>query len=348
MNSTPSVGEAIPLSFLTPASTRPPGTAWVRAGVLSLAIHAVIAAVLVLVPWQATSPATRPPVLQAEVRHSMPLVAPITLTHKAPTPAKPTPEVRLQDLAPQPPTATPRRRFTPPPVQGQPHPAPAPLPSAPAPAPPKLDVGQTSVAQLGPGVSPQGLPIPPQIQTEEKPKLAFESVGKPKSSENGQSQQSGRLLPQRPIIDDAVRTVTRGQGGSGITLGDVNEIDIPDNPLAPPRPGRNGSNVTLLSDPMGVDFKPYLARVLAEVRRHWQDVIPESVRLGRRGRVTLQFAISRDGKVPKLVIVTPSGTEALDRAAVAGVSASNPFPPLPAEYKGEQVRLQFSFLYNMR
>ena len=61
----------------------------------------------------------------------------------------------------------------------------------------------------------------------------------------------------------------------------------------------------------------------------------------------LQFSIATDGHVPKLVIVTPSGAEALDRAAVAGVSASNPFPPLPPDYKGDRIVLQFNFAYNM-
>jgi TonB family protein len=56
----------------------------------------------------------------------------------------------------------------------------------------------------------------------------------------------------------------------------------------------------------------------------------------------------RDGAVSKLVIATSSGTQPLDRAAVAGISASNPFPPLPSEYKGADVRLQFSFLYNIK
>ena len=56
--------------------------------------------------------------------------------------------------------------------------------------------------------------------------------------------------------------------------------------------------------------------------------------------------IDRHGGVPKLVIATSSGTEAFDRAAVAGVSASNPFPPLPAEFKGDQIRLQLAFSYN--
>jgi TonB family protein len=68
--------------------------------------------------------------------------------------------------------------------------------------------------------------------------------------------------------------------------------------------------------------------------------------MGRRGQVLIQFIIDRHGAVPKLVIATSSGTEAFDRAAVAGVSASNPFPPLPPEFKGDQIRLQLAFSYN--
>jgi TonB family protein len=103
----------------------------------------------------------------------------------------------------------------------------------------------------------------------------------------------------------------------------------------------------LQSDPRGADFKPYLARILAIVRSNWRTVIPESVRMGMRGRTVLEFAINRDGSIPKLVIADPSGSEPLDRAAVAGLSMSNPLPPLPTDYKGLQVRLAFSFSYNM-
>jgi TonB family protein len=107
-----------------------------------------------------------------------------------------------------------------------------------------------------------------------------------------------------------------------------------------------GSSLELLSDPMGADFRPYLLRVLSSVRRNWFAVIPESARLGRRGKVVVQFAISKDGKVPKLIIASPSGADPLDRAAVAGISASNPFPPLPDDFKGNEVRLQLVFVYN--
>jgi TonB family protein len=106
--------------------------------------------------------------------------------------------------------------------------------------------------------------------------------------------------------------------------------------------------VELKSDPQGADFKPYLTRILAIVRANWRRVIPESVRMGTlRGRTVIEFIINRDGSIPKLVTADSSGSEPLDQAAVAGLSMSNPLPPLPADYKGFQVRLAFSFAYNM-
>jgi TonB family protein len=154
--------------------------------------------------------------------------------------------------------------------------------------------------------------------------------------------------PRPASIDEAARAVARG-GGGGLAVGDVGATGS--GGLGEALSGASGlrqaSSLELLSDPAGVDFKPYLIQILSTIRRNWLAVLPESARLGRRGRVQIQFAVDRTGAIPKLVIALPSGTEALDRAAVAGISASNPLPPLPREFKGEQVRLQFTFLYNI-
>jgi TonB family protein len=116
----------------------------------------------------------------------------------------------------------------------------------------------------------------------------------------------------------------------------------------PQAPGTPGSSLELLSDPLGVDFKPYLIQILARVRKNWFAIIPESARMGNKGVVLLQFIIDREGSVPKVVIAMPSGSDSLDRAAVASISASNPFPPLPKDFRGKEVRLQFSFKYNVK
>ena len=115
----------------------------------------------------------------------------------------------------------------------------------------------------------------------------------------------------------------------------------------PPAPGKMGSSLQLKSDPQGVDFRPYLMKVLVAVRRNWFAIYPESAKLGSRGRVTLEFSIDRSGGIPKLRISSPSGVQALDRAAVAAMSASTPLPSLPTEFHGDRIILQMVFAYNM-
>lgn len=104
---------------------------------------------------------------------------------------------------------------------------------------------------------------------------------------------------------------------------------------------------TILSDTRGVDFGPYLARIVYIVRRNWLAVIPESARLGEKGRVGIVFEILKDGSVPQMRLVASSGSDPLDHAALNGIHASVPFPPLPQEFTGNHLVLQFIFLYNL-
>jgi TonB family protein len=185
-------------------------------------------------------------------------------------------------------------------------------------------------------------PPPPQIQPVETPKLAFETPSLPPSPlPPGQ----GRVPVPDTSVSGAIRQAARSGSAGGLVVGDFGASGPGIN--LPPSPGSQGSNMQLLTDPQGVDFRPYLVRILASVKQHWLSVMPESVKLGRRGRVAIQFSISRDGGVPKLVIAEASGENALDRAAVAGISASVPFPPLPSEFKGDRIVLQMNFAYNM-
>jgi TonB family protein len=236
-----------------------------------------------------------------------------------------------------------------------PQPAPGPV-ARPVPVPvqviepPKIQVAAAQPPPVPPTIAPPPSPtgmIPqaPAPPAASKPKIAFENVSPPPPVKtNGPP--DPRLLIQRAAIDNTPQPA-RPPGGGGVTVGDAGD-DLATLPglSQTQSKGRMGSNLQLLSDATGFDFKPYLIQVLAAVRRNWMAVIPESARMGRRGQVLLQFIIDRKGGVPKLVIATSSGTEAFDRAAVAGVSASNPFPPLPAEFKGDQIRLQLAFSYN--
>jgi TonB family protein len=311
-----------------------------RAGIGSILVH--IVAVIVFLSLPEVVPSTQAPAITADLRRAVHLVAPRNFepTQKAPNPSKARPELDVRSSLPAPQSQAPRfRPPTPPPGPIAQNSVLTPVP-APVIEPPKIEAAPAAL----PPIAVTTPPIAPAPPAQERSKLAFENIGpaaRPSPNPNSQIP-----LP-KTSVQDAARSAVQ-PGGGGVTVGDIgaDPNTIPGINQVP-TPGKVGSNLQLLSDPKGVDFKPYLIQVLNAVRRNWMAIIPESARMGRRGTVLIQFIIDRRGAVPKLVIADASGTEAFDRAAVAGISASSPFPPLPAEYNGDQIRLQLAFSYNM-
>lgn len=308
---------------------------WRRAGTLSIAAHLVVIAALASMPREVF----RAPLVE---RHFTPLVAPpAEPTQREPNRGKVSKSFNIQALLPRPriqiPVSPPSTARPKAPTLSEPKPVSVP-------EPPRIEVASKDAGPKLPGtLAPP--PPPPQIQTEERPKLAFESPSAPPA---GKGDGLGKLAPPSSSVSEAIRNLAHG-GGGGIIVGDagVGAGGIGDAINQPPSPGRQASNLELLSDPMGVDFRPYLLQILSTVRRNWFAVMPESAQLGRRGVVAIQFAVAKNGTVTKVVFASNSGADALDRAAVASISMSNPFPPLPVEFRGSVVRLQFTFMYNM-
>ena len=316
----------------------------------SLAAHALALAAAVLIGF---GPAKDPgDILRSsriEDRASVTLVTPpdiIRPTQREPNTVKPQSEVDLAALIARPdPIPSPAIDRPPAPQKGLPVP---PRQQPPAPESPKIEAPPQIAQGPPPALGNVNAPNPPPIQPppparppEAKPKLAFESIG----AQTGAPKQTGQIVSAKSSLEETVKSAIKRTGG-GIVVGDLGEPGVSGMPSPTSTPSRQ-SSLELMSDPEGADFKPYLTRVLAVVRRNWFAVMPESARMGQRGRSTIQFVVNRDGSVPKLVISGPSGSDALDRAAVAGISASNPLPPLPAEFKGARVQLQLSFSYNM-
>ena len=104
-------------------------------------------------------------------------------------------------------------------------------------------------------------------------------------------------------------------------------------------------SIEVLTDTQGINFNPYLSRVLQDVKQRWFELIPEHVAT-KRGNVALEFAILKDGKLVGLRVVKTSGDIALDRPAWGSISGSNPFPPLPQEFNGSYIGLRLRFYYN--
>lgn len=234
----------------------------------------------------------------------------------------------------------------PPPEQRAPEPEPEPAPpliAARSPFPGEFHPDR----RLG---RPSELPMPKRpSRSNQRPKLTLEEARTGSPGRAGPAQLGSLAFNARPgqIVQGAIGNLRSGRGsrqavGDGYGTGGLGGY-------LPPSPGNAGSNLELLSDPMGVDFRPYLLQVLSTVRRNWFAVIPESARRGmNRGAVAIQLRIVPNGTIAKLVIANSSGIGSLDRAAVAGISASNPLPPLPTDFRGENISLQFVFRYNLK
>ena len=58
-------------------------------------------------------------------------------------------------------------------------------------------------------------------------------------------------------------------------------------------------------------LRPYLSRVIYNVKRNWYSVMPVSAQMGEKGRVAIVFEILRDGSVPQIELVGSSGLRAI-------------------------------------
>jgi TonB family protein len=316
-----------------------------RAGTLSIAVHIVAIVILFSMPREVFQ-------LAPQLHRT---ITPLVFPPKEPTQREPNTEkvsksFNVESLLPRQqvqlpasaPSTTRPRALVPPPTPVSKPSLPAPLPE-----PPKVDAAIKDAGQKLPDLMTPAPAPPPQIQPEEKPKLAFETPG---GQTTGRGPGEPKMAVPSTSVADAMRSVAAGSSmGGGIVVGDLGAGGLGGVGAAinqSPAAGRRESKLQLLSDPMGADFRPYLLQILQTVRRNWFAVMPESAKLGRRGTVLLQFAIAKDGTVTKVVVATSSSVDPLDRAAIASISMSNPFPPLPMDFRGNVVRLQLTFAYN--
>jgi TonB family protein len=316
-----------------------------KAAIGAIGINVAIVVTLALLP----DTVFRPPDLPQPVERVTPLIMPpLELTQKDPNRGKITKEFEVQ--APEAPRKAIQAPPSPPKMKRAEAAKPAPVPAPPAPAPPvplpeppRVEAARENPPAELPRPVQQAAPPPPQIQVAEKPKLTFESVPPPAGPLPPEQR---RIAMPNTSVTEIAKEVVQGGSPMGMTVGDaaasgsayngMSQSSAPGNPLA---------NIQLKSDAEGVDFRPYLLQIMATIKRNWLAVIPESARMGRRGRVALQFVIGKEGSIDKVVYAEQSGNSSLDRAAVAGVSASNPLPPLPREFKGTRIVLQLNFVY---
>jgi hypothetical protein len=192
---------------------------WTGVGAASVAVHILLG--LAIYPLTQGPPTRRFTNFRVEPEKRVqvtPLIAPpAPLTQKEPNTKPLSAEFNVASIAPRRetqalpnpgaaalPKPAPVKKFVPPRQPGSPTPAAA-IPDA-----PKLDV-RASAAPPPQALGVPNTPAPPQIQHQEKPKIAFENPG----ATTGVSGQTGlaRIPTKRTTVDDAVRQAIRGGSG---------------------------------------------------------------------------------------------------------------------------------------
>ncbi len=200
-----------------------------------------------------------------------------------------------------------------------------PLPAAPQPQPaPPPPVQQAQPSPLPQIQHPQ--PVQPTLST-------IPDAPKPRPNFGGQSQSAG------DTIREAVQGAAKNRGGGG----DYG------NAITPSKVGV-GTGVDVLSDTMGVNFDPYLKKIMRQIYNTWIPLIPEEARppLNKQGVTQIRFTILPDGHIGGMTLEGSTHDDALNRAAWGSITGVGQFPSLPSEFHGPNLELRIHYLVNQK
>jgi TonB family protein len=104
----------------------------------------------------------------------------------------------------------------------------------------------------------------------------------------------------------------------------------------------------ILSDTQGVNFQPYIQRILRLIYQQWIPLLPEEARppLNKRGTTQIRFTINPDGTIAAMNLDGSSHDDALNRAAWGSITGVGQFPPLPKQFHGPNLELRIHYLVN--
>lgn len=232
--------------------------------------------------------------------------------------------------------------------QQQKQPAPAPWAPKQTPQPPKPQgVPKAPTNAPKPALTPSApkvnkpnnsINIPaPKIQA---PKVAGPSGGPITGAKTGSGTMSGssgsgtKTTPSPSFSPSGSSAGGRFSPGSSGSVGSTGNIGNP----GPGNP-KGAPGIDAIKEP---DFGPYIRELQRRIKMNW-----EPPKGNESKRVVLLFKIARDGRLISHRVYKSSGLPAADRAAMQAVELTAPFKPLPPEYKGDSVDIQFTFDYNV-
>ena len=196
------------------------------------------------------------------------------------------------------------------------------LPGVPLPSP--VITTHSTVAVQNPGLY-QNQPVPkppPTTSMQEIPK--FKEAIKPEKKPI-----INKRIPQQ-TFEPPANAIPYGQGGPPTMS--YSTVQTPQGP----------AGISMTDQDFGDRFGWYVQAVRTRVSSNWL-LTTISPNIAAAPRVFVEFVIHRDGSVSDARITQSSGIPEVDRSALRAVLASSPLAPLPPDYSGSKVSVQFYF-----
>ena len=95
------------------------------------------------------------------------------------------------------------------------------------------------------------------------------------------------------------------------------------------------------------DWGDYAQSMVSRIRVNWYAGMPQLIRSGIQGKVTIRFTIQRDGRITDVTMLESSGAPPYDFAAKKAIEQSSPLNPLPKDFPNPYERVTAVFYYNM-
>ena len=247
---------------------------------------------------------------------------------------------------------------------------------APTNTPPKVTTPQKNVTP-SPTVTPAvpkpqlAKPQPPSARPSVKPPMTPKAISKPSStpfkvpvpaggtkagqyatgpisgsgtSKNGGSRGSGTFAPNpslAPVGNGSGNKLASGSGSGRGTSTGTGSGSGRGTGSGGGNPGGGGGRpgIDAVREP---DFGPYMRELQRRIKMNWDP--PKG---NESKRVVLLFKIAKDGRLLSCSVFKSSGLQNADNAAINAVKLAAPFRPLPPEYKGASIDIQFTFDYNV-
>jgi outer membrane biosynthesis protein TonB len=228
-------------------------------------------------------------------------------------------------------------------VKPSPRPSPAGGPSAPqAPAPPTpAQQAPPEQPQAQPRQSPQAAAPPPVVQQSplQQPQPA-QSAPLPSAPAPSAAPTKPNFGNPNTSARDMVQQATRApHGGGGVTIGGGS---------GGAEHRGLGTGVDILSDTEGVDFNPYLQKIMREIYETWLPLIPEEARppLNKQGETQIRFIILPDGRIGGMALEGSTHDDAINKSCWGSITGVGQFPALPSQFHGPKLELRVHYLVN--